>query len=218
MEVWDVLTFLHGVLEVLHVPQGFVRRPFAVQLGDFGLQLLVNFGFSRKTEPQTAQQRRGRVLSGQDDVQHFIADTDGVDLFVAGERVDENVSLSGVYAFAFEVRRVLVLHRLLHPAIDGSVRILESFFGPGVRHQPVERVEHFSPGAVFQTRVDAVIEHRSLLVATEVIRSMFQDEVGAGVHTQLVEKDLQIDGGTVLRDARDELLHIRLELIECGDQ
>ena len=33
-----MLTFLHGVFDVLHVPQGLVRRPFAIQLGDFGLR------------------------------------------------------------------------------------------------------------------------------------------------------------------------------------
>jgi hypothetical protein len=76
-----------------------------------------------------------------------------------------------------------------------------------------ERAEHFSPGTIFQALVDAVVNHRSFLVATEVIRSVFQYEVGAGVHAQLVEEDLQVDGGIVLGDTRDELLHIWLELI-----
>jgi hypothetical protein len=215
MKVWDILTFLHGVFEVLHVPQGFVRRPFAVQLGHFGLQLLVNFGLSRKTEPQTAEQRRGRVLAGQDDVHHLVADANGIDLLVAGELVDENISLSGVFAFAVEVRGVLVLHCLLHPAIDSGVCILESFFGLCIRDQPIERVGHFSPGAIFYTLVDAFVEHRSIFVAAEVICSVFQDEVGAGIHAELVEKILQIDGGAVLRDASNQFLHVRLELVEC---
>jgi hypothetical protein len=215
MKVWDILTFLHGVFQVLHVPQRFIRRPFAVQLGDFGLQLLVHFRLSRKTEPQTAEQRRGRVLAGQDDVHHLVTDTDGIDLLVASELVDENISLSGVFAFAVKIRGVLVLHRLLHPSIDSGVRILESFFGLCVRDQPIERVGHFSPGAIFYTLVDAFVEHRSILVAAEVVRSVFQDKVGAGVHAELVEKILQIDGGAVLGDAPDELLHVRLELVEC---
>jgi hypothetical protein len=47
---------------------------------------------------------------------------------------------------------------------------------------------------MFQTLVDVVVDHRSFLVATEVIRSMLQNEVGAGVHTQLMEENLQVDG------------------------
>jgi hypothetical protein len=71
---------------------------------------------------------------------------------------------------------------------------------------------------MFQTRVDVVVDHRGFLVATEIIRSVLQNEVGAGVHAQLVEEMLQVDSGAVLGYARDELLYIRLELIECRDQ
>ena len=71
---------------------------------------------------------------------------------------------------------------------------------------------------MFQARVDVVVDHRSLLVAAEVVRSVLQDEVCAGVHTQLVEKMLQVDGGAILGNTRDELLHIRLELIQSRDQ
>lgn len=123
------LTFLHGVLDVLHIPQGFVRRPFAIQLGDFCLQFLVHFGFSGQVEPQTAEQRGGSIFTGQDDVHHLVTDTHGIDLLVASELVDENISLSGVFGFACEICLVLVLHRLLHPDVEGGMSVFEGFLG-----------------------------------------------------------------------------------------
>jgi len=129
-----VVTFLHSILHILHVPKGFVRWPFAVQLGDFGVKLLIDLWLSCQSKPQTAEQGSRRVFASQENVESLVSDTDGVDLFVASELVDENIPLfPRVFGLDVGIGGVLVLHRLLHPNIHSGLCVPESLFGPSVR-------------------------------------------------------------------------------------